>query len=310
MATEQRGLSFLTASIKCDTSYDRHILLKVHHFPPAQFEPATLLTFTMWWSVVGTGASSFVTCTDKNTVLKSHQVWEDGEIRASLSESFEDALAREAFIYQHLGPHPNILTCYGLEEIHPGIHALRLELAPLGNVRDYIRKHKDAPPPKQVRLSMALDAAKGLSYVHSRQVQHSDMSCRNLLLFGDYRVKLCDFGCSIVQGYDFKITNYEEAAYELPLRGRTLKSRPIIKRELFALGSAIYEIMAWVKPFEGDEITEIEEKLANEVFPDLEGVGARDIIRMCWDEKYEAADEVVDGLREMLQSYVAQVPSE
>jgi len=147
---------------------------------------------------------------------------------------------------------------------------------------------------------MALDAAKGLSHVHSCQVQHSDMSCRNLLLFSDYCVKLCDFGSSLVQGHNFKVTNYEEAAYELPLRGRTLQSRPIVKRELFALGSAIYEITAWLKPFEGDEITEIENKLAKEIFPNLEGVAARNVIRMCWDEKYDSAVEVVEMLQNIL----------
>jgi len=36
----------------------------------------------------------------------------------------------------------------------------------------------------------------------------------------------------------------EEIRYELPLRGRAFGERPYVKRELFALGSAIYEIIA------------------------------------------------------------------
>jgi len=34
----------------------------------------------------------------------------------------------------------------------------------------------------------------------------------------------------------------EEAAYELPYRGRKYGQRPVQKRELFALSSALYEI--------------------------------------------------------------------
>ncbi|RYP43816.1 hypothetical protein DL769_011516 [Monosporascus sp. CRB-8-3] len=204
----------------------------------------------MRWSVVGTGAPSFMTCTDKKTVLKSHQVWEDGETRPLLSVSFEDALRRKAFMYQHLGTHPIIPACHALEEIHPG----------------------DTPPPVGVCLDMTLDAARALGHLHPLSVQHSDVSCRNLLPFDNHRAKLCDFGSSLIQGQAFDATNYEETAYELPLRGRTLKGRPVTKRELSALEPLIYEIMAWVKPLEGDGITEIEQKLAQEVFPRLEGV--------------------------------------
>ncbi|RYP40406.1 hypothetical protein DL767_001706 [Monosporascus sp. MG133] len=125
--------------------------------------------------------------------MKSHHVWEDGEIRQSLSASLEDALRREAFMYQHLGTYPNIPACHGLEEIHPGVHALRLELAPFDNLRDYIRKHKDTPPSVGVRLDMTLDAARSFGHLHSLSVQHSDVSCRNLLLSGDHRVEALRF---------------------------------------------------------------------------------------------------------------------
>ncbi|RYO73901.1 hypothetical protein DL762_010633 [Monosporascus cannonballus] len=233
----------------------------------------------MWWSVIGTGASSFVTCTDKKTVLKSHKAWEDGEIRPSLSVSFQGALRREAFMYQHLGMHPNIPPpAAALMRSIPDVHALRLELAPFGNLRGYIWRHKDTPPPVGVRLDMTLDAARALGHLHSLFVQLSDVSCRNLL-FDDHRVKLCDFGSSLIQGQALDATDYEEAAYELLLRGRP--------------------IMAWVGPFEGDGITEIEEKLAQEVFPSLEGVVAGEVIERCWHEKRETVAEVVAALQKV-----------
>lgn len=115
-----------------------------------------------------------------------------------------------------------------------------------------------------------------------------------------YYIKLYNFGNSLVEGNDFEIANYEEAAYELPLRGRTLKGQPVIMKELFALGSAIYEITAWLKPFAGDEITEIENKLSEEVYPNLEVLATRGVIGKCWDEKYESVGEVINVQRDML----------
>ena len=92
---------------------------------------------------------------------------------------------------------------------------------------------------------MALDTATGVAYLHSRGVQHCDMSCRNLFLFDGFRVKLGDFGASLLEGREFKPTFCEESQYELPLRGRQFNDRTPVKRELFALGSAIYEITTW-----------------------------------------------------------------
>lgn len=54
----------------------------------------------------------------------------------------EEVLRREALIYKHLGERPNILRCYGLEGVHTGVNALRLEYAPLGDVRGFIKKSK------------------------------------------------------------------------------------------------------------------------------------------------------------------------
>jgi serine/threonine protein kinase len=93
-----------------------------------------------------------------------------------------------------------VLRCFGLEQVHPGIHSLRLELAPLGSVRQYIAGRATARVPPECRLRMARDVARGLAFVHSRGVAHSDLSCRNLFLFRDFTVKIGDFGGAIFTG--------------------------------------------------------------------------------------------------------------
>lgn len=265
----------------------------------------------MWWSIVGIGGCCFVTSTDKKTALKGYEVWEDGEIRAWRERACwgrdrEKELAQEAFVYKVLGEHPNILRCYGLEEVHPGINSLRLEYAPLGDVRKFIREHGAEPLAEHIRLQMALDTALGLSHLHAKGVQHCDLSCRNLLLFDDYRVKLGDFNGSEVEWHDeYKGSACEESAYELPLRGREFRDRPPRKRELFALGSAIYEIMAWEKPYEGLEDDDIEKKYAAEEFPSLHGIVAGSVIRMCWNEEFESADDVTVALRALISLHAS-----
>ncbi|KAI8946038.1 kinase-like protein [Xylaria longipes] len=262
----------------------------------------------MWPSIIGVGRSCVVTSTDRTTALKGHQVWEDGRLRATCEhESKEvlarEALAREALVYKHLGEHPCILRCYGLVEIHPGVNSLLLEYSGLGDVRRFIKEETPSPLSRGRRLQMALDAAMGLSHIHKMGVQHCDMNCRNLLLFDNFGVKIADFGGSLIQGHDeLEPIVYEAAAYELPCRGREFAKRPARARELFALGSAIYEIMAWRQPFEGLADDEIKGNYAAEVFPNLEGIPASHVIRNCWDEKYTNADEIAEELEALILS--------
>ncbi|KAH6631475.1 kinase-like domain-containing protein, partial [Chaetomium tenue] len=253
----------------------------------------------MPYELLGLGATSYVTTTDHQTVLKSHQVWRNGKPYLA-REPCEADLAREAAIYAHLGDdhhhHPHILRCFGLEELCAGVHALRLELAPLGGVRQFIAEHPEQPPSPQTRLGMVLDVARGVEYIHARGVQHCDLSCRNLFLFEGWRVKVGDFGASLLQGRGFEETFCEESRYELPLRGRRFVDRPPVKRELFALGSAVYEITAWKRPFEELDDEEVEARYAREEFPCVEGNVEGPVIQKCWNEEFECAKEVLDAL--------------
>ncbi|TPX07586.1 uncharacterized protein E0L32_010685 [Thyridium curvatum] len=224
-------------------------------------------------SIIGIGASCFASIYDQKTVLKGYEIWVAGKRISYFDRPCEDALRHEEGIYNHLGEHPQILRCLGLVSVHDGMNSLRLERAPFGNVRQYIERNERLSEPH--RLQMALDVAVGLSHIHSRGVQHADLSCRNLFLFDNYRVKIGDFGGSIMQNSTFPQTVCEEPRYELPCRGRDFEHRPVVKRELFALGSAIYEITYWTRPFPDLQDTEVETRYANDEFPSLsDGIGA------------------------------------
>lgn len=67
----------------------------------------------------------------------------------------------------------------------------------------------------------------------------------------------------------------------MPLRGKAFEHRPSIKRELFALGFAIYKIIAWEMPFEDLETDDVKKKYAAKKFLDMTRLLARDIIRNC-----------------------------
>ena len=82
-------------------------------------------------------------------------------------------------IFEHLGKHPKILSCYGLEEAHHEVHSLLLELVLLGNVQQFmIELANDTPPLEHTSLQNDFDGITDLSHVHSRKAQHAGLSCR------------------------------------------------------------------------------------------------------------------------------------
>ncbi len=70
-----------------------------------------------------------------------------------------------------------------------------------------------------------------------------------------------------------------------------------MKRELFALGCVIYEITAWQVPFGEVDSEEAERLYERGCFPPLDRNLLGNVIRNCWNEVFNDADEVVSQLK-------------
>jgi serine/threonine protein kinase len=253
--------------------------------------------------IIGIGSSGIVTTEDGTTVLKGHTVVSNGRV-THFRDDFERiniSLAQEHRAYERLGSHKNIVQYLGRVLIQPGVYSLRLELAPKGDLRSFIETHTLAEIRLPLRLTWAADLAAGLAHAHSKGVFHCDFSCRNILLTQRNGVKICDFGGAAID--DEESLGTEECRYQLPLRGRQQwDDRPVVKRDIFALGCAVYEIMAWKKPFADLADDEVDGLFRCERFPDLSRVPCADVIRRCWDERFDKAEDVVVALRAVVGS--------
>jgi Protein tyrosine and serine/threonine kinase len=148
---------------------------------------------------------------------------------------------------------------------------------------------------------MAMQIACGMVHVHSKNVLHCDFSCCNMFIFEDWLLKLGDFGDSTIDGQEPHAG--EKSRYQIPLRGGEWEEVDCTKREVFALGCGIYEVIAWKAPFPEMTEKQIEEKYANEEFPDTEGLLVEDVIRACWNKKFMTAAAMETALRERLMEF-------
>ncbi|KAK7415589.1 hypothetical protein QQZ08_012305 [Neonectria magnoliae] len=187
-----------------------------------------------------------------NVVLKAETIWIDGRPYGPPSTATQTSydLCREHDIYVALGGHQNITRCFGLVyEDNGNAIALKLERALKGNLRHFIEEILE-PPSMSRRLEMAVAFAKCVAYLHSRGVIWGDLSTRNTLVFGDDRIKICDFGSSALGDVypKFGIHTYEPG-YCPALPEDQAHSLSMMQRELYALGSAVYEITEWKSPY-------------------------------------------------------------
>ncbi|KAF4436473.1 TKL protein kinase [Fusarium austroafricanum] len=236
---------------------------------------------------------------EPNVVLKAETIWIDGKPYGppSTVEQTNQDLLREHHIYQAIGDHQHITRCFDLVyDQHNNAIALKLERAPKGNLRHFIEETREIPSMHR-RLEMAANFAKSVAYIHSRGVIWGDLSTRNALIFSDDSLKLCDFASSALENIypQFGIHTYEPGYCPAMPEG-VVRALPMMQRELYALGSAIYEITAWKFPYAeiSGDIWDIVESGTMPVIG--ENNVAHDIITRCWNFGYDSAEAVAGDL--------------
>ncbi|RSL71438.1 hypothetical protein CEP54_001337 [Fusarium duplospermum] len=247
---------------------------------------------------------------DQQSILKGGAIWIDGKPYGSRpgSENSSSDLQREARIYEALGEHERIISYRGTE-LHSGTNeawALRLERAPYGSLRQHIVHCLESPseklPDMHTRLRIAIDFAEGVQHIHDCDVLWGDVSTRNALLFDDFRIKLCDFAGSRLKGVFDDITYEYETRYCPPGPEKDSPAVGTMERELFALGSAIYEITEWNLPYgvKADE-EDLDKALGRGERPELSPDNPADgIIMRCWEFKFGSAQDIAIALNAML----------
>ncbi|OQR93157.1 kinase [Thraustotheca clavata] len=133
--------------------------------------------------IIGHGAFSTV----YSATYKGHPV--------ALKRQTKDAhILRELAILQQID-HPHLLKYIGsCEYEHMGNKEIWIvsEFYKGGDVSKLLKKKKAVSWLQCVQI--ALDAAEALQYLHDHQIIHRDIKSANILLDGDLRCHLCDFG--------------------------------------------------------------------------------------------------------------------
>jgi hypothetical protein len=185
-------------------------------------------------------------------------VYSGGEVAVKLllrrpgaaGEKAEEDFKAEVALLARL-EHPNIVAFIG---VCPDPLALVTEFCARGNLFDLLHA-EDLELPWRLRVSFALDAARGMRFLHSRSpvVIHRDLKSLNLLVSAEWRVKVSDFGLSRFKAqsssgslYTAQCGTFHWMAPEVIAGHRYTE-----KADVFSFGVNLWELFTRDTPYKG-----------------------------------------------------------
>ncbi|WJX87525.1 hypothetical protein P8452_69706 [Trifolium repens] len=210
--------------------------------------------------------------------------------RSSEQERLTAEFWREADILSKLH-HPNVVAFYGVVQDGPGgTMATVTEYMVDGSLR-HVLLRKDRYLDRRKRLIIAMDAAFGMEYLHSKNIVHFDLKCDNLLVnLKDPLRPICkvgDFGLSKIKRNTLVTGGVRGTlpwmAPEL-LNGNSNKVSE--KVDVFSFGILLWEILTGEEPYAnmhyGAIIGGIVNNTLRPTIPSHCDIEWRTLMEQCW----------------------------
>ncbi|CAN1846064.1 Serine/threonine-protein kinase STY13 [Linum perenne] len=184
-----------------------------------------------------------------------------------------------------------------------------VEYLPGGAVKNYLIKNRRRKLAFKVVVQMALDMARGLSYLHSQKVVHRDVKTENMLLDKTRTVKIADFGVARVEASNPNDMTGETGTlgYMAP---EVLNGEPYNRKcDVYSFGICLWEIYCCDMPYPDLSFSEVTSAVVRQVhciflnlrpeIPRCCPSSLANVMKRCWDanpDKRPEMEEVVSLL--------------
>jgi eukaryotic-like serine/threonine-protein kinase len=161
--------------------------------------------------------------------------------------------------------HPNIVTVIDRGE-HDGRQFIVLEYVDGENLKQLIQRGQ---VPVATALGLAIQISQGLAFAHQRGLVHRDVKPQNVLLNGDGRAKVTDFGIArsldVQHGMTQTGTVLGTSDYIAPEQAQG--QRVDEHTDVYSLGVVLYELLTGEVPFPGENFVAVAMRHINEPPP-------------------------------------------
>ena len=213
--------------------------------------------------------------------------------------------------------HPNIVAIFDRGEAE-GTYYIAMEYLEGKTLKELIVSR--GPAPVNVAIDYARQILSALKFAHRHGIVHRDIKPHNVLVDGEGRVKVTDFG--IARAGTSEMTEVGSivgtAQYLSPEQARGAGVDP--RSDLYSLGVVLYELLTGESPFDGDTPVEIAMKHLSqtpeppsahrpELPEELDWVVTRALAKHP-DDRYQSADEMDTDLERVLRGAAVSAETE
>jgi serine/threonine protein kinase len=161
------------------------------------------------------------------------------------------------------------------------------ELVTMGNLKVVLSKKPDW----EKKMSILMDIAKGIEYLHNNDIIHRDIKSSNILIDNGYRAKLGDFGFVTLQ-QDCTMTKCGTPCWIAPeiMQGERYGR----SADIYSFGIVMWEVLTCKMPYDGHpNIPEII-KGERPPIPSSCNAGYSALMQACWDSEQEKRPSIED----------------
>ncbi|XP_057417439.1 serine/threonine-protein kinase STY13-like [Lotus japonicus] len=239
---------------------------------------------------------------------------EEGQRTEAEVASLRAAFIQEVAVWHKLD-HPNVTkfigatmgsselqiqTDNGLISMPSNICCVVVEYLAGGTLKSYLIKNRRRKLAFKVVIQLALDLARGLSYLHSQKIVHRDVKTENMLLDKTRTVKIADFGVARVEASNPNDMTGETGTlgYMAP---EVLNGNPYNRKcDVYSFGICLWEIYCCDMPYPDLSFSEITSAVVRQnLRPEIPRCcpsSLANVMKKCWDatpDKRPEMDEVV-----------------
>ncbi|XP_055960489.1 probable serine/threonine-protein kinase SIS8 isoform X2 [Mercurialis annua] len=182
--------------------------------------------------------------------------------------------------------HPNVVLFMGAVTRAPNLSIIT-EFLPRGSLYRLLHKPNNQLDERR-RLRMALDAARGMNYLHSctPMIVHRDLKSPNLLVDKNWVVKVCDFGLSRIKHSTF-LSSRSTAGTAEWMAPEVLRNEPSNEKcDVYSYGVILWELCTMQTPWGGMNPMQVVGAVGFQQrrldIPDYLDPIIADIITRCW----------------------------
>ncbi|XP_076955081.1 serine/threonine-protein kinase 52-like [Bidens hawaiensis] len=169
-----------------------------------------------------------------------------------------------------------------------------------GTLKGLLYKNRRKKLPFKVVIQLAMDLARGLSYLHSKKIVHRDVKAENMLLDAHRNLKIADFGVARVEAQNPRDMTGETGTlgYMAP---EVLQGKPYNRKcDVYSFGVCLWETYCCDLPYPFLSFSEVSSAVVrHNLRPEIPRCcpsSLASIMRKCWDanpDKRPEMDEIV-----------------